>query len=878
MARMSIPPSLAAEVARPRAERILLTSGDVPLTVVAAGPGWGKTTTVASWARRARAEGGRTVAWLTLSPADDSLAAFWDSVLQAVRGSGATAEASPLSVLSAAGGITEEVLLTVFRGLDAWPEPILLVLDDFHVITDERVMTALSDLVSRPTNVHVVLLTRIDPPLPLHRLRLAGALAEVSAADLAFDADAVRELAVRAESLDLVESALDDVLARTEGWPAGVRLATMYLAREGEDPGLEGFGGTDRSVAEYLIAEVLQRNTDEVRDFLLRTSVVELVSGDLADALVPDGGGRTRLEALEQANQFIVPADAERTLFRYHPLLRDLLLHTLQHGDPAAFREAHRAAASWFLGHRDPVRALGHAVSAEDWLLASEAFVDASPALVGVQGPVLAAHLRAIPFEDLDASAALELSAAGLEYLDGHFFAVEAHVAKARQLIAAGDRISPTAMALLENLACAVARASGDEAAVGDAAAAALGWVSQGVPRPAAEGLRLIALTQSAVALIRAGEFPAARERLSTVVRDSTRGDLALMLLGARSNLSLCDLVDGDLESAIDGAGRVIDDAAARGWTSLLQIRPAYLAVSIARMQRGELDSADRWVAAGLAATANGVEAWPTVALHLAQASAAVSRRRPRAASAAMAAARAAMRDRVVSPALQDTLTRVSAEVAMLTGTLEDDPGRDDGPGMSATDWSARARLAMARGDLDGALQAAGRVPRAPEPHGLDDLLAAIEAAICEALVAGRQRRLTQATGALTEALVLAADQRISRPFTLPIAGAIAPLLQVTPVVSDVAVFRDGLLRMLGETGGSAVPAPEPDPLLEPLTERELAVLAQLPTMRTNEEIARDFYISVNTVKSHLKHLYRKLGVTNRRAAVRRARELALLP
>jgi LuxR family maltose regulon positive regulatory protein len=231
--------------------------------------------------------------------------------------------------------------------------------------------------------------------------------------------------------------------------------------------------------------------------------------------------------------------------------------------------------------------------------------------------------------------------------------------------------------------------------------------------------------------------------------------------------------------------------------------------------------------------------------------------------------------DRPVSPALADTLTRVRAEVAMLTAA-DGGLALDDDALLSATGWSTRARLALARGDLEGALSAASRVPTSPEPGDLDDVVAAIEAAICEACVAGRQRGVVQAGRAMGEALRTAAPQRILRPFLDADPGELAQILRAVTVSGAAAALRDAVLTRLG-AASEAPSLPEPEPLLEPLTERELAVLAELPTMRTNEEIARDFYVSVNTIKSHLSHLYRKLGVGTRRDAVRRARELGLL-
>jgi LuxR family transcriptional regulator, maltose regulon positive regulatory protein len=321
----------------------------------------------------------------------------------------------------------------------------------------------------------------------------------------------------------------------------------------------------------------------------------------------------------------------------------------------------------------------------------------------------------------------------------------------------------------------------------------------------------------------------------------------------------------------------VIDDALVRGWGTQMQLRFAYLPLAVAESLRGEFDSAERHVAAGLAADANGIEAWPTMALHLAQASVAVSRRRPRAATTALQAALTVKRDRPVSPALADTLTRVIAEVAMLTGGTDDNLPVDEDTVVSATSWASRARLAFAQGDLDGTLSAASCVPRPPESGHLDDVVAAIESTICEALGALRQRRMPHATAAMGEALALAAPQRILRPFLATDTVDLPQMLGAVVAAGQVADLRDTVLERLGDAG-EKVGVPEPEPLLEPLTERELAVLAQLPTMRTNEEIARDFYVSINTIKSHLTHLYRKLGVGNRREAVRRGRELGLIP
>ncbi len=859
-------------------DRLLDEASKGPLTIVTAGPGWGKTTSVASWVRRRTADAGRAT-WLTLAPGDDSPASFWDSVLTAIADSGGLPPQHSLSLVSTAGGMTDGVLLALLRGMGRLPTPLLLVLDDFHLISDETVMSALTDLVAYQDQVRVVLLTRVDPPLPLHRLRLSGAVAEVSASALAFGAAEVVDLATGAESLDLSPAEVQEVLARTEGWPTGVRLATMYLSRPGAGPNLEHFGGTDKSVAEYLVAEVLEGNTAEVRNFLLRTSIVDVVSGSLANALVPDGNGRARLESLEHANQFVVCVNPERTLFRYHPLLRDLLIHRLRRDIPEEYHQLHRSAADWYRAHGDPVRALRHAVSAADWPLAAEAFVEASSALVGPDGPSVRRLLQGVPFGSLPSSAALELCAAGLEYLSGHFHAMDSHVSRARRLLQSGDVLTPLSLALLENFACVVARARGDERAVALTAGAALAQVAKAQPGRAADALRSISAAQNAVALIRAGRAGAARAHLLSVVRDETSADVPLTVMSVRGHLAWCDLVEGDLYGAHAAARAVVDDAGTRGWSSQLQSRFAFITLAMAEMLWGNAQEADRQVAAGLAADVNGVEVWPSVALGLTQAAIAVSRKRPRAAEAALETVREALSGQPVSPSLADLLIRVEADVALLTGV----PRGGAAPGLgheaaSPSSWSSAARLALMSGDLDAAQAAALRAERRTDSKHLDDILAAVEAALVLALVADLHGRRQEALAAVGRAVELAEGQGLVRPFLVTGSNRIAGLLSGVPVTARNDALVKAVLERLDagdQPGGAGL---EPEPLLERLTEREMAVLGELPTMRSNDEIAAEFYVSVNTVKSHLKHLYVKLGVTNRREAVRRAREIGLIP
>lgn len=879
-----MPAPVAAEVPRPHLEALLDAGSRHRLTIVSAGPGWGKTTAVARWARRTLAGDPagreRALAWLTLGSSDDSPAMFWDAVLHSIERTGAMSEGHPLRTVTAAAGVSEEVLLALFRGLRALPAPMLLILDDFHLVEDPAILEAVENLVAHETSVNLMLLTRWDPALPLHRLRLAGDLAEVGAADLAFDSDAVKSLAGRTEALKLTPEQVETLLSRTEGWPAGVRLATMYLTRQKDDPALEGFGGTNWSVAEFLLAEVLARHDPPTTDFMLRTSVVEWLNGELAEALVPGSNGMARLEMLERANTFVTCVDRERGLFRYHPLLRDLLAHRLRRDDAAGYREAHRAAARWLDGADEPVEAVGHAIAAEDWQLAGDVFFKAAPWLVTAQRFRLARHLQSIPYDRLPPTAPLELCAAGAELVAGRYDGVALRVDSARKLVSTGDLLPPLGAALLEALAAAAARERGDVQGTIEAATASLAHLTGSPPGPAVERLRPIAVHQRTV-----GTFMVTADAVTALeafsgVADAGPGEMTLSSFNARAYQSWCLALAGRLDQAEEAAEKLLLVASRLGWTSLLQAHPAHLALATVRLLRGEEAEAYRSAMAGLTVTVGPRELWTTVALHLVRASTAAARRRPRAALASLGDAAAARGSRPIPLALTETWARTQVDVALVVG---DEPATrlvaDQGPtSRSASWWASCARLAVARGDLDAAEAAADDVfrclPPGEPPESLADVLAALEAWQVRALVADRRRLPHESAVCIRSALEIARPHRLVQPFLATEPERTGVVLQRS--LADGVVRTDAIVQQV-LTKVQPQAAAEPDPLVEPLTERELAVLAELPSLKSNAEIAEEFYVSVNTVKTHLHHLFQKLDVANRREAVRRARDLGLI-
>jgi DNA-binding SARP family transcriptional activator len=338
--------------------------GSARVSVVSAPPGSGKTVLLRSWI--ARAGLGDHVGWVAPGHDDCDPQRFWLSVLNALRrtaaGSARVQEVTAAPDLD--GWAVAERLL---KNLAALRDPVWLVIDDVHELGPE-VMRQLELLVlGAPPSLRFVLATRQDVRLGLHQLRLEGGLAEIRAADLRFSAREAREL-FAAAGVNISGPAVALLHERTEGWAAGLRLAALSLAGH-PDPErfAEEFSGSDRTVAEYLLAEVLDRQPEPVRRLLLRTSILERVNGKLADLLTGDDDGERVLQDLEEANAFVVSLDGARSWFRYHQMFAQLLALELRRTESAQVTALHQAASEWFAAHGYPVEAIRHAQAAEDW-------------------------------------------------------------------------------------------------------------------------------------------------------------------------------------------------------------------------------------------------------------------------------------------------------------------------------------------------------------------------------------------------------------------------------------------------------------------------------------------------------------------------------
>ena len=352
-------------VERTRLHILLRRGCTLPLTLVVAPAGWGKSTLVANWLRQDQVAAG----WVSLDAGDDDPKRFWRCLLLAAGQAAPTAAAAALRRLDAAGSdVLRDVLPAFINELTLSDAPLVLVLDDYHLVTSARVHATVATLLDRcPPQLHLVLITRSDPPLLLSRLRVRGDLAELRAEDLRFSLAEALEFFSNGLGNGLSERDVHRLLERTEGWAAGLQLAALRL-RDWADPSafVERFTGADWHIVNYLGEEVLTSQPPRVRDFLLVTSVLNRMCAPLCDALTGRADGAELISEIHRANLFLIPLDDERRWFRYHHLFGGLLRHELARAAPERPAALHQRAAKWYAGNGDAAEAIRHAFASGD--------------------------------------------------------------------------------------------------------------------------------------------------------------------------------------------------------------------------------------------------------------------------------------------------------------------------------------------------------------------------------------------------------------------------------------------------------------------------------------------------------------------------------
>ena len=352
------------------------------LTLISAPPGFGKTTVLAEWLTASDPDD-RVTAWLSLDPSDNESGSFWAAVATAIHRALPEAGATLSMLQEAQPPPIERVITTLVNELAAAGCDTVVVLDDYHAIEATEIHDHISFLLEiLPPSAHVVITTRSDPPIPLARLRAQGQLVEVRAADLRFTRAETAAYLSQAAQLDLDSSQVAALEERTEGWIAALQLAALSMqGRDDVDDFIAGFTGDDRFVVDYLVEEVLERQPEDVRRFLLWTSILDRLSGALCDAVTGEDDGQATLEVLDRRNLFVIPLDARREWYRYHHLFADVLQARLQREEPDRVHDLHRRASRWYERSGEPHEAIRHALAGEDFQRAAGLIELAIPSL-----------------------------------------------------------------------------------------------------------------------------------------------------------------------------------------------------------------------------------------------------------------------------------------------------------------------------------------------------------------------------------------------------------------------------------------------------------------------------------------------------------------
>jgi LuxR family maltose regulon positive regulatory protein len=870
--------------------------GAARVTQVSAPAGSGKTVLLRSWIGEAGLA--NRAAWVSAPGGERDPQRFWVSVADALRdtAAGATLVRAVTAEPDADGWAMVERLLADLGSLQ---DRIWLVIDDVHELDSSEALRQLELLVMRgPAKLGFVLATRRDVRLGLHRLRLEGDLTEIRAADLRFTADEAQAL-LEAAGVALPDSALTLLHERTEGWAAGLRLAALSLAGHPEPDQIAAeFSGRERTVAEYLVAEVLDHQPEEVRQLLLRTSVLGQVNGPLADVLRGRSGGEQILQELEQAGTFVVAVDARRSWFRYHQMFADMLQLELRRSAPGELPALHSIAAGWYAEHGHAVEAVRHAQAAQDWSLATRLLSDHILGLV-LDGQGATAHELLAGFSAGAVTADAEQAAllAGYEVTHGSLEEAERHLA-----FAAGNSASVPAdrrgrfEIVLTILRLSVASQRGDVSVVVEQAQRLLAPAKAApLVKGAGEDLRAIALVSLGAAELWSLQAEEAERHLEQGVVLARRVGRPFLEISALAHSAWAASFRSFALTA-ERSTQAIELAQRHGWTEEPVVAPAYLALGATRVWQMRLEEAEPLL--DHAERALRAEAQPAAGLVLCQIRGmlAVAHGHNAEALATFQAAERLAGLLVTKHPATMLMRAHMLQVLVRTGRVEQaltelgDQQHERGEIRIAV-----AALRLAEDDPRAATAALAPVLDGSAP--VTNCGWVIQASLLEAIACDALGDLATAGHALEHALDLA--ERDGAIFAFLLNPAADLLKRHTGQRTAHPALISDILNLLcpgwapGGSGGVGSPqrgawgdgsaqdrwglGGSPRWLAEPLTDSETRILRYLPTNLSAPEIAGQLSVSVNTVRTHMRHVYEKLGAHRRTGAVERARALGLL-
>jgi LuxR family maltose regulon positive regulatory protein len=867
--KLRAPPGRSERVLRERLIDRLSAGVQGRLTLVSAPAGFGKTTLVTEWVQRA----GRSFTWLSLDEHDNDPARFLTYLVAALQEIDPGIGQAVQAMLQAPQPPAPEPLLTALANdVAATSHAFLLVLDDYHLIHTPLVHQQLAFLLAhQPSQMHLVIITREDPPLPLARLRARGHMAEIRQADLQFTVEEADEFLRQVMGIAISPSEVAALHGRTEGWIAGLQLAGLSLrGHDDVERFVESFTGSHRYILDYLIEEVFWQQPPDVQDFLLRTSILDRLTASLCAAVSGRDDSREVLLALEQANLFIVPLDSSRQWYRYHRLFADLLRQQFRIAGLADVAAClHERASEWYEAEGFPDDAVQHALAASDWERAADLIPRFGDALM-MRGEIvtLLGWLRSMPEEEVRARPGLCLAQSWALILTGEPGAAQSYLGEAEGSV----QDDPDLLSGIIAAQAYAARARGDDERTIELSERALSLL----PETDANSRSVVAVNLG-IAYWSGGRLEDAQRALTVAREAAHRSGNHYAGLTALSFLGVILAARGRLHEGADLLRQAIGLGEGSPAVAL-----AYNDLGALLYEWNDLEAAGECLqrGIGLGQRSGNVEILSGGYRTLAR-----LRQVQGDGSGALDAVRHVHRLAAEGPASPFSRSRGAAchlqialaqdDLAMAMRWAECVTEEADASPFYPHLGLAQARLLLAQNETAAAaehLQAAyARAAGAGWQFGM------VETRLLQALSAP-----TPGSGLalLADALALAQPEGYVRTFLdkgQPMVGllrqaathGIAPdytARLLTAFEAEVPAVSDAVRpRLTGQ------------PLIEPLSERELAVLQLLVEGRTYHEIAQALFVSVNTIKTHLKNVYGKLGVHSRRAAAAKAEDLGLI-
>ncbi|WP_116998653.1 LuxR C-terminal-related transcriptional regulator [Desertimonas flava] len=883
--KLKAPQRRRGTVPRPRLDERLEPANQPALTLVSAPAGFGKTTLLADWVA-ARAERGHPTAWLSLDADDNDAPRFWHYVVAAVRTVAPELGRTTLSTLASMPDALTAAVSALVNDVATLPVGIGLVLDDYHLVDNHDIHGSMRFLVEHaPPQLRIAVASRADPPWPLARLRSRGELLEVRGADLRFTTEEAGTYLNGSMGLDLAAVDVATLGERTEGWIAALQLAALSM-RDRDDTArfVHSFAGTDRFVVDYLAEEVLERQPPDVRSFLLQTAVLGRLCGPLCDAVTGRAGGQATLVDLEAANLFVVSLDDQREWYRYHHLFADVLRARLLAEQPASVAELHRRASDWYRVHDAWPEAVDHALSAHDHGRAAQLVELAAPTMRrDRQEATLRRWLEAMPSDLLAERPVLGIALVGARMATGDREGVADLLDDVERHL--GDPGDPSRSApvvfdqdeyarLPEQVAvyrAALSLLAGDTSATLAHARRALA-----LAEPADHLRRGAATALTALARWTEGDLDEAVDRYGDAIGHFVELGHVSDVLGLSLAMADLQITQGRLraarqtyESALSQAGR---HGVVRGTADMR------VGLATVLIEQNELDAAGEQLV--LVDRLGEHAGLPQNAYRRRVAAALLLRARGDLDGALQLLRDAeAVYDTDFSPAVRPVAALIACTQLMRGDVGESErwaarsqlTPNDDLAYVHEFEHVTLARLLLHRRDDEStgaAVELLRRLRDAADEGGRTGPLIEVLTLLASGSADSGDR--AAAVESLERALTLAARERAARVF-LDSTPTVARMLRTVTLAGVAGEHRRHVLA------ASTTPTTSrSSPLADPLSSRELDVLRLLRGDLSGPEIARTLHVSLNTLRTHTKSIYSKLGVSSRRGAVRRASELDL--